>query len=74
MFVDIIGMHHNKSNRGTFMSFFRKLFNKDKNNNLYSDVDYFKFFNQCQYDGVELELLEIGELILPTGNIVACDP
>jgi hypothetical protein len=69
-------MRHSKSNGGIFMSFFRKLLNKDKskNNNIYSDIDYFKFFNQCQYDGIELELLEIGELLLPTGNIVACDP
>ncbi|WP_425800796.1 DUF4241 domain-containing protein [Desulfitobacterium sp. Sab5] len=60
------------------MSFLAKLFGKEKdklhNKFLYSPVDYSVFFTHTQYNGTELELLELGDLHLLTGRIVACDP
>jgi hypothetical protein len=39
-----------------------------------SHADYNKIFDNDTVDGTPIELLEIGELNVPTGQIVVCDP
>ena len=39
-----------------------------------SHADYNEIFNNDIVDGMPVELLEIGELHVPTGQIVVCDP
>ncbi len=59
------------------MGIFNKLFgNKDKllNKVKLSSVDYNKFFENKTIDNTPLEFLELGELNLLTGKIIACDP
>jgi len=56
------------------MGFLQRLFGEKKNALLDAPVDYSLFFSSNQYDGIELKHLELGDLFLPTGKIVACDP
>ncbi len=59
------------------MGLFNKLFgNKDKGLKevKLSLVDYNQFFDNETVDNTPLELLDLGELNLSTGQIIACDP
>jgi hypothetical protein len=40
----------------------------------YSLVDYNQFFDNQIYDNTPLEFLDLGELNLSTGQVIACDP
>lgn len=52
-------------------SIFKK---KGKKTEKLSHADYNKIFENSIVDGVPIELLEIGKLNVPTGQIVVCDP
>lgn len=59
------------------MGLFNKLFgNKDKDLKKVkpSLVDYNQFFENKTVDNTHLELLNLGELNISTGQIIACDP
>ena len=57
------------------MNLFRKLFGKDNNSKeVLSLVDYNIFFTKSEYKETPLSLLNLGEIDVPTGNIIVCDP
>ncbi len=41
---------------------------------IYAHADYNLIFDHSSVDGIPVELLNIGELNVPTGQIVVCDP
>jgi len=47
---------------------------KSSNNIKYALVDFNEYFDKPVINKTPLELITLGELNLPTGNIVACDP
>lgn len=58
---------------GLFNKFFG---NKDKHTSNVKDslVDYNRYFDATTVDDTPLEFLNLGELVLPTGKMIACDP
>jgi len=52
-------------------SIFKK---KEKQTEKLSHADYNRIFENSVINGIPIELLEIGELNVPTGQIVVCDP
>jgi hypothetical protein len=40
----------------------------------YSKVDYSKYFEQAEIDSTSIKLLNLGEVALPSGKVIACDP
>ena len=56
------------------MGFIDKLFGKKKAQEILSRVDYNLIFDNPVVDGIPVELLNIGLLNVPSGEIVACDP
>ncbi len=47
---------------------------RDDKNIKYSTIDYNEYFDAEVFDEIPLEFLHLGELNLPTGQIIACDP
>jgi hypothetical protein len=39
-----------------------------------SEIDYNKYFNKKMIENIPVEVIDLGTLSLPTGEIVACDP
>ena len=57
------------------MTFIQKLFGSGKKRPVkYSAVDYNKFFDNNALDAIPLEHLSLGHLVVPSGQIIACDP
>jgi len=48
--------------------------NNEKRLVKYSVVDYNRYFENNVLDTIPLELLPLGQLTLPTGQVIACDP
>jgi len=55
------------------MDFFNRLFGKPGKVTL-ATIDYNKYFDNDEVDGVRLELFKIGELSVSSGKIIVCDP
>jgi hypothetical protein len=55
------------------MGLFNQLFNQRSKVKL-SSIDYNKYFDNSEIEGIPLELLPLGELSVPSGEIVVCDP
>ncbi|MFT3823655.1 MAG: DUF4241 domain-containing protein [Chitinophagaceae bacterium] len=58
---------------GLFNNFFGKKY-KNLNKVKLSLIDYNQFFENKTFDNIPLELLDLGELNLSTGEVIACDP
>jgi hypothetical protein len=57
------------------MDFFNNFFgNKKPVKPKYSSIDYNIYFESSAIDGTVVELLPLGDLVLTTGEIIACDP
>jgi hypothetical protein len=58
------------------MGLFNKLFGKKQENpdKRLSPIDYNKYFDSVIIENMPLRFLNLGEVALPTGKIVACDP
>lgn len=56
------------------MNLFNQLFGKKSSKVKLSAVDYNKYFDNKEIEGIPLEFLSLGELSVPTGEIIACDP
>ena len=59
------------------MGFFSKLFggkHKDLNAVGRSLIDYNLYFDQTTYDGTSIEILDLGNVNIVTGYVIACDP
>lgn len=57
------------------MKLFRKLFGeKEEVKVRHSTKNYCHYFESNEINGTKLEVLQLGELMVPTGNIIACDP
>ena len=53
------------------LSLFKK---KKAAKEVYSHTDYNQIFDNSTVEGIPIELIEIGNLNLPSGHIVVCDP
>jgi hypothetical protein len=56
------------------MQFFDKLFGKKLSQVKLSTVDYNKYFDKKEIDDTPLDFLSLGELFVPSGEIIVCDP
>jgi len=56
------------------MGLFDKLFGSKNNAGKLSAIDYNRYFDNTTIDNTPLAFLNLGELNLSTGKIVACDP
>src|ERR1700748_753806 len=57
------------------MGLFNNFFGGKKPRKLkYSLIDYNRYFESSVIDGTAVELLPLGDLVLTTGEIIACDP
>ena len=59
------------------MGIFNKLFgnhDRDLKSVKFSSIDYNQYFSNALLDTTPLELLNLGQINLPSGQIIACDP
>src|SRR5688572_10909084 len=47
---------------------------EEKGSGIYTKSDYSLIINHSKEDNVAVDRIEIGELFLPSGHIVVCDP
>lgn len=56
------------------MRFFDKLFGEKLSQVKLSTIDYNRYFDNNEIDDTPLEFLSLGELSIPSGEIIVCDP